>query len=93
MIYTITSPPYDYHGQMGFCHISAPPTSLVDLGYRPGPPVKHAWGLPAIDKHCPLQASGSGGLRRLARRDVAAGTHVHLIVCTRVWNPSHHCLT
>jgi hypothetical protein len=64
-----------------------------DLGQRPGPLVKCTRGLPAVDKHRPLWTSGSGGLRRLARRDVAVGTHAYLIVCTRVWNPSHRHLT
>jgi hypothetical protein len=45
-----------------------------------------------MDKHCTLWALGNGGLRRLARRDVAVGTHAHLTVCTRVRNLSHHRL-
>jgi hypothetical protein len=75
---------------MGFHHLSNPPASLVDPEPTLGPPIKHAQGLPATDKHCPLKASGSDILRRLAQRDVAVGTHVHLIVCIQVQNPSHH---
>jgi hypothetical protein len=61
MIHAITSPPYDYHGWMGFYHLSA---LSSDLGKEPGPP--HARGLPPVDKHHPLQASGSVGLKHLA---------------------------
>jgi hypothetical protein len=93
MINAIASPPYDYHRQTGFHHLSAPLASLDDPGQRSGPSDKHARGLPTMDKHRPLRASGSGGLRRLVRRDVAVGTHAHLIVCARVGNPSHCRLT
>jgi hypothetical protein len=74
--------------QTGFHHLFALPASLIDPGHRPGPPVKHALGLPTTDKHYPLWASGSCSLRCLARRDVAIGTHVLLTVCTRVQNLS-----
>jgi hypothetical protein len=78
---------------MGFHHLSGPPTSLDDTVKGPGPWVKQGQGIPVADKHRLLWAWGSGGLRRLARRDVVVGTHAHLSVCTRVWNPSHHFLT
>jgi hypothetical protein len=74
-------------------HFPAPSASFDDPGQRTKPPVKRAQGLPTADNHHPLQASGSGGLRCLAQRDVAVGTHVHLTECTQVWNSSHHRLT
>jgi predicted lipoprotein with Yx(FWY)xxD motif len=46
-----------------------------------------------LNKHYPLRASGSDGLRHLVRRDVTAGTHAHLTVCTRMWNPFQRHLT
>jgi hypothetical protein len=90
---SITCAPYDLRGQTGFCHLSAPSVSPVDPGHRAKPPVKRVRGLPTMDKYCPLRASRNGGLRHLARRDLAAATHAHMNVFTRVWNPSHHSLT
>jgi hypothetical protein len=81
------------HEWTGFHHLSAPPTSLSDLGQGPGPLVKCARGLPTVDKHCPPWALGNVGLKRLARRDVAVGAHARLTIRTQVWNPSHHRLT
>jgi hypothetical protein len=81
------------HGQIGFHHLSAPPISLSDPGQGPRPPVKHAQGLPTVDKHRPPRASGSVGLKHLAQRDVAVGTHTCLTIRTQVWNPTHHRLT
>jgi hypothetical protein len=78
---------------MGFHHLSTPPASLDDPGQRPWPLIKRARGLPVLDKHRPVRVSESDNLRRLTRRDVAVGTHVHLTVCTRVWNSSHRHLT
>jgi hypothetical protein len=79
--------------QTGFHHLSAPHASLSDLGQGPRPSVKRAQWLPTADKNRPPQASGSIGLKRLAQRDVAVGTHADLTIRTRVWNPSHHRLT
>jgi hypothetical protein len=93
MLHGVTSPSYDKRQQMGFHHLSVPPASLDDPGKGPGPSIKHAWGLPTTDKHRLLWASGCGGLRRLARRDITVGTQARLSVCTQVWNPSHHRLT
>jgi hypothetical protein len=68
--------------QMRFHHMYAPPASLGDPEKGPGPPVKCALGLPIADRHCLLQASRSGGLRHLARRDIAVGAHARLSVYT-----------
>jgi hypothetical protein len=78
---------------MRFRHLLAPPASLVDPVQRHGPSVKRARGLPTMGKYCLLQASRSGSIRRLERMDVVAGTHAHLTVWTRVWNPFHRRLT
>jgi hypothetical protein len=39
------------------------------------------------------KTSGSGGLKNLTQRDVAAWAHAHLTICTRVLDPSHCHLT
>jgi hypothetical protein len=62
-------------GRTGFHHLSGPLTFLNNPGHGPGPLVKCARGIPAVDKHRPPWASGSVGLKRLARRDVAVGAH------------------
>jgi uncharacterized metal-binding protein YceD (DUF177 family) len=46
-----------------------------------------------MDKHHPLWDSGGISLKRLVREDVAVGAYAHLTIRTRVWNPSHRCLT
>jgi hypothetical protein len=68
------------------------PLSLTQ-GKDPSPWSSVPRGFPQTDKHCPLWASGRSGLRHLAWRDIATGTHTHLTVCNGVWNPSHRCLT
>jgi hypothetical protein len=68
-----------------------PPLSST-RGRDSGPWSSVPEGFPQMDKHCPLRASGSGGLRRLAQRGIAVGIHAHLTVCTQVWNPPHHRL-
>jgi hypothetical protein len=73
--------------------VSAPPISLSDPGQVSGPPVKRTRGLPTTDKHYLLWASGSFGLKCLAQRDVAVGTHTRLTIHTQVWIPSHRRLT
>jgi hypothetical protein len=35
--------------------MSAHPASLVDLGQKPGPPIKRTQGLPTTEKHCQHQ--------------------------------------
>jgi hypothetical protein len=57
------------------------------------PPVRHTRDFPAMDKHHPLWDSGGIGLKRLVREDVVVGAYAHLTIRTRVWNPSHRCLT
>jgi hypothetical protein len=74
----------------------SPPVYLSCLSRQPGEgtqaPGQTFLGHPTADSHRLLWASGSGRLRCLARRDTAVGTHAHLSVSTRVWNPFHHCL-
>jgi hypothetical protein len=80
-------------GGQDFTTCSPYMSSLSDSGHGPGPLVKHAWGLAAMDKHHLLQDLSSVGLKRLVWRDIAIGAHAHLTIHTRLLNPSHRRLT
>jgi hypothetical protein len=79
-------PPSDGHGQVGFHHLSTRLASLLDLGQDPSLQSNVPMGFQQRISTARPEASWSDGHRRLARWDVASGTHMHLIACTRVLN-------
>jgi hypothetical protein len=72
------------HGGMGF----SPPACLTQRPEK-GTRASACQGLPVMNMHHLFQASGGVGLKLWPRCDIAVGTHVHLALHTRVWNPSH----
>jgi hypothetical protein len=62
--------------------MSTPPITLSDPGQGPRPPIKRTQGLPTMDMHCMLRASGSISVKQLTRWYVVVGTHACLIIRT-----------
>jgi hypothetical protein len=67
--------------------MSARPASLLNLRQGLGLQSSMSGGFQQGISTTSPKASGTGGLRRLARWDVDVGTHVHLTVCTQVLEP------